>query len=293
MFDKLRKLLPGKAIVKVDGQKSKAIVDRNNVDSLIQFAIQSQAGLEQLKEVMKMKYEHEAREAKKKFHYEFCRLQADLPEIPKDKDVKNDRKELLYSYSSLPMIVKTIKPFTKQYGFSFGWSEESIKDGVKRIHNHITGYGHTESTYVDIPIMAPNRMTNSTQQMGSATTYGKRYSICNSLGIVSDEDDDGRSNDDKPATQNKSSKPPAVKEDPDLTSSTGKPYKGSVRQNLIEIIWKMYKEVGCKTKGEGRDLAGIPFDTDFTIPIERLDELREELEKRKKYDAEMEKKQNK
>jgi hypothetical protein len=39
----------------------------------------------------------------------------------------------------------------------------------------------------------PDKVTgqNAAQQMGSATTYAKRYALCSALGIVTGEDDDG------------------------------------------------------------------------------------------------------
>ncbi len=284
MFEKLKKLLTGGSIVKSGTERPTNITGSSNIDSLISLAVKSKAGLEQLQEVMKMKYEHEAREAKKKFHYEFCRLQAALPEIPKNKQVKNDRKELLYSYSSLSMTVKTIKPSMKEYGFSYSWSEEIVKDGVKRVHNHITGYGHTESTYVDIPIMDSGRMTNEIQQTGSATTYGKRYSLCNSLGIISDEDDDGRS-----AGKKKSESSPPKNITPEPVEELK--YKGLTRGDYITAIWGLCKENGCKKAGEARSTVGVPFDTDPTIPLERLHELKIELEVKIKADKDLEKEQ--
>jgi hypothetical protein len=51
--------------------------------------------------------------------------------------------------------------------------------------------GHSVSISYDLPM--PDKVTgqNAAQQMGSATTYAKRYALCSALGIVTGEDDDG------------------------------------------------------------------------------------------------------
>lgn len=168
------------------------VVSDNGVNPLIQMAIKSKAGVEELKELMKMKYEDDDREAKKEFHKHFCLMQSELPPIKKEKKVVINGRTI-YAYAPLETIVSQIKPLLKEYGFSYHWSEDSVNENTKRITCHITGHGHSESSHVDIPIMPASKMTNNIQQAGSASTYGKRYSLSGILGIMVDDDDDGRS----------------------------------------------------------------------------------------------------
>jgi hypothetical protein len=42
----------------------------------------------------------------------------------------------------------------------------------------------------DIPLPELIRGQNAAQQMGSATSYAKRYALCSALGIVTGDDDD-------------------------------------------------------------------------------------------------------
>ncbi len=67
----------------------------------------------------------------------------------------------------------------------------------------------------------------------------------------------------------------------------------TVRQEIVKLIWSLCREIGCKNAGEARELCGVPFDTDNTITIERLYELKSELEARKKNDADLEAKKAK
>ncbi len=170
----------------------------NDVNSLIQFAIENKSGVDQLKELMKMKYEHEARESKKIFHEQFCSMQAEFPVIQKRKVVKSKHGKELYKYAPIEDIILQIKTYLQKYGFSYHWSEESLStQNMKRIYCHITGHGHSESSYIDIPIMPKNDFVNSIQQIGSSTTYGKRYSLSDILGIMVEDDDDGRGSEPK------------------------------------------------------------------------------------------------
>jgi hypothetical protein len=177
----------GKAITK----KPKNQIEKpQGMEGLIQTAIKEKSGVDVMERLLKMKYEHEEREAAKLFHERFCDMQAELPVIQKTKTVENYSGEKMYSYAPLEKIVQEIKPYLKKHGFSYHWSEERIEAGMKRIHCHITGYGHSESAYVDLPIMSPSKVTNMVQQAGASITYGKRYSLIGILGIMADEDTD-------------------------------------------------------------------------------------------------------
>jgi len=175
------------------------------IDGLITMAIQSKASVENLKELMAMKYEHEAREAKKVFHQKFSELQSALPVIIKSKQVDTKTGKKMYKYAPLPDIQKQVNPVIFRHGFSYHWSESFEREKYVRIFFTLTGYGHSESSFIDIPIQSANDYVNSVQQAGSSNTYGKRYSMCNLLGIVADEDDDGGNVDKKPQQNN----PPA------------------------------------------------------------------------------------
>ena len=192
-------------------KKTKAVVPAqatmpavSGVDGLIQMAIQNNTGVEQLEKLMAMKYDHEAREAKKEFHKAFCNMQAEFPSIHKTKAVGN-----VYKYAPLESIIEQIKPYLKKYGFSYRWTEGlTEKENIKKVTCHLTGYGHEETAFCDLPIMSASTMTNSIQQSGSSSTYGKRYSLCGLLGIMVDDDDDGRGANAKQSTPAPTKAPP-------------------------------------------------------------------------------------
>ena len=175
---------------------------RNNVpvsafqsaDLLIQKFIESGVEVDKLEKLLKIKGDFEDKENKKIFQQKFAQMQSELPIIKKTKEVKNNAGTLMYSYAPLEQIVKQVGPTLKNHGFSFRWSEGlTEKDGFKRIYCTIMASGHEQKSFIDIPIMQATKTTNSAQQSGSSTSYGKRYSFCGALGImIDDDDDDGR-----------------------------------------------------------------------------------------------------
>lgn len=163
------------------------------IDSMIQQAIKSKAGVDNLEKLLNLKHEYEKRESEKMFHHAFSEMQGEFPVIPKTKVVKDNGGNQVYRYAALEDIVKAVQPVLRKYRFAYSWSEQlTDKEGYKRIICKISGYGHSESAHVDIPIMGATKMTNSAQQAGSSSTYGKRYSLVGILGIMTDDDDDAR-----------------------------------------------------------------------------------------------------
>ncbi len=183
-------------------KKAAALPATNSIEDMIELAIKSDAGVDKLEKIMEMKYEYDRRESVKLFHEKFGEMQFEMPAIKKTKQVSN-----AYKYAPLEDIVQQIKPILHKYGFTYRWTEglTEVKD-YKRITCRIAGHGHEETSFVDIPIMEATKMTNSAQQSGSSSTYGKRYSLCGVLGIMVDDDDDGQSIAPKGQPQNKTVK---------------------------------------------------------------------------------------
>ena len=151
--------------------------------------------IEILERFLKAKHEEEDRQAKKLFDENFSAMQKEYKPVERTKEVWNKTHDkVLYKFCPLEDILKVYAPIISAHGFSYRWSEESINEGKdKRIYCIVSGYGHEERGYVDIPILAGNDFTNSVQQRGVSTSYGKRYSFINAFGIIIDDEDDDAS----------------------------------------------------------------------------------------------------
>lgn len=97
-----------------------------------------------------------------------------------------------YKYLNLATLLKNIKPIFEKYDIAF--SQRVTFDG--------TGDGRQTLGTVETIIFDENEqqtvceypffVTGDPQQVGSAITYARRYSLTTVLGIFPDKDDDGR-----------------------------------------------------------------------------------------------------
>lgn len=169
--------------------KSEVAVSAN--DRLLEKVLDS-GNIEVLERFIALREKEETRQAKIAYDLNFAEMQKEYVPVQRSGEVKNkDKTKTLYKFCPLEDILKIYAPIIASHGFSFRWTEEHVSDTVKRIYCIVSGYGHEDRGYVDIPIQAGNDFTNSIQQRGVSTSYGKRYSFINAFGvIIEDEDDD-------------------------------------------------------------------------------------------------------
>lgn len=132
--------------------------------------------------------EWEADEARKAYNRAISDFQSRAPIIAKE-DEAHDR-----TYARMDRIWREIRPLLTSLGLSVTWQICELR-GEKSDLCHVEGQlrhrdGHGEKLVQDIPIPEIIRGQNKAQQMGSASTYARRYALCSSLGIVTGDDDD-------------------------------------------------------------------------------------------------------
>ena len=164
------------------------------LDSLYRIAVEKDFDADKMQKVIDIVNAERARQSREAFEANFAEMQRELPAIIKDKSAKDRNGKETYRYASLESVLKQVQAIVWKHGFSYSWRNETVADGATRVICSISGYGHTREAYFDIPILEASAWANAIQQMGSATSYGKRYSLCSALGItIQDEDDDGSS----------------------------------------------------------------------------------------------------
>lgn len=116
-------------------------------------------------------------------------VQAELPEVIKAETAKIEKKDgsghYKYSYADLAAVTRTILPRLGRYGLS--WiTKPTLLDGRFVLEYkllHISG--ESESGIYPLPDRG------NPQDIGSAITYARRYTLCSVTGIAPDDDDDG------------------------------------------------------------------------------------------------------
>jgi len=145
------------------------------------------------RELLAVRRDWEADEARKAFNVATSEFQRRAPIIPKDDAGQNSK------YAKLDRIWRTIRPILTPIGLSVTWQICELKDGnlchVEGKLSHRDGHHERITFDVPIPEVIKNRegrsVTNVAQQMGSAHTYAQRYATCSALGLITGEDDDG------------------------------------------------------------------------------------------------------
>lgn len=115
-------------------------------------------------------------------------------------------------YATLASVIDAVRPALSKHSISFTQHihERDGAIGVETILHH-PGGGELSSGIVWVPISKQDA-----HGLGSALTYGKRYSLALVTGIASEEDDDGNAAVSGQANpRQKSRKPPPPKPNPD------------------------------------------------------------------------------
>lgn len=119
----------------------------------------------------------------------FMQVLNEVPNFVTDETAQAGKKT--YKYLNLATILKTIKPVFEKHGLAF--SQRITFDNAGEARQVI---GTVETIIFDseeqmVACSYPFFVTGDPQQVGSAITYARRYSLYSVLGIFPDKDDDG------------------------------------------------------------------------------------------------------
>lgn len=119
----------------------------------------------------------------------FMKVLNEVPNFVTDATAQAGKRT--YKYLNLATILKTIKPVFEKHGLAF--SQRVTFDNTGEARQVI---GTVETIIFDdeeqmVACSYPFFVTGDPQQVGSAITYARRYSLYAVLGIFPDKDDDG------------------------------------------------------------------------------------------------------
>lgn len=166
--------------------EAKQPVAQSPAITLIQTALAAGHSPEHLRELLAVRRDWEADEARKAFNLAVSEFQRRCPIIEKA-DKAHDKM-----YARLDRIWRDIRPLIGELGLSVTWQVAELREGLYHVEGQLRHQqGHGEALRYDVPLPELIRGQNAAQQMGSASTYAKRYAMCAALGIVTGDDDDG------------------------------------------------------------------------------------------------------
>jgi len=162
--------------------------------TMLNMAVQQGASIESMRELMQLKREWEADEARKAYVSAMNQFKADPPEIFKDKNVSFDTSagKTEYNHASLANVTQSIGQSLAKHGLSHRWDVDQIEGGQIKVTCVITHeQGHSER----VPLQSgPDQSgkKNNIQAVGSTVSYLQRYTLLSATGLATKEmDDDG------------------------------------------------------------------------------------------------------
>lgn len=169
---------PERALAKVDGPMLPMI---ERLAALPDFDV---AKLEKLLDMQERILDRHAEAA---FNGAFAEMQAQIPTIAERGRTNMGR------YARLEDIIEVVRPILKAFGFSLSFSTQWPEKGTVRIVGILTHtQGHARQSEF-LTTADTSGAKNAVQALGSAVSYGRRYTTMDLLSIVSRElDDDGR-----------------------------------------------------------------------------------------------------
>jgi hypothetical protein len=172
-------------------QSSPSPMTALDVQVLIAQAIDKNVPVETMEKLLSMRMQLKAEWAKEQYHEALAAFQAEMPILKKTKIVMNkDGKTERYRYAPLDSIVTQLRSLIEKHGFSYR-IEAGIDGRVVNATCAVTHTaGHSESSSFAVPI-DPDAYMNEAQKYAAALTFAKRYAFCDSLGVLTgDQDDD-------------------------------------------------------------------------------------------------------
>lgn len=175
------------------------LADRNPAfatpNAMLMHALQSGAPMELIRDLLALRREEEAHQARKAFSSAKAAAFAELPAI-----VKTERADFetrgggrkSYDYEDLGKMLEMIRPVLGKHGLSVSWSTTATEGGgivVTCILEH--ELGHREQNSLPAP-RDDSGNKNFIQSMGSTISYLQRYTLKPALGLAASKDDDGK-----------------------------------------------------------------------------------------------------
>lgn len=134
----------------------------------------------------------QAKDAEKQFAAAFVALQSEMPAIQASKSVPDKYGNIKYKFAPYEMIMEIVRPLLEKHGFTLTFSMNISEGRVIQscTLTHVGGHSRTNQFMARIGSGPPG--SSDAQADGAASTYAKRFALCNALNIITEQDTDGK-----------------------------------------------------------------------------------------------------
>jgi hypothetical protein len=185
-----------------------AAVQPVSIEALLGAALAEGRSAEEVKQIHELMKDVQAHRALAAFNWAFVEFKRNCPPIPRTRRTKQyqritaDGRSVDGSYADLEGIEKVVGPALLDCGLSYRWIDTKVSEGQMVV---VCRLAHVDGHYEDspspaFPVGQATKGQSAPQASASVSTYACRYSLKNSLGLTTvDEDDDGRGENAEPA----------------------------------------------------------------------------------------------
>jgi hypothetical protein len=133
-----------------------------------------------------------AKDSERQFASAFVALQSEMPRIIADRQVPDKQGNVKFVFAAFEDIMKQVLPLLFKHGFTLTFSMDIKEDRVVQscTLTHTGGHSRTNQFMAKIGSGPPG--ASGAQADGAASTYAKRFALCNALNIIVERDTDGR-----------------------------------------------------------------------------------------------------
>jgi hypothetical protein len=134
----------------------------------------------------------DSKEAERAFAAAFVALQSEMPSVKAMSVIPDKQGNVRSRFASYEEIMSQVAPLLKKHGFTVTFSTDYKENRiVKTCTLQHTG-GHSRSNTFAARIGSGPPGSSEAQGDGAASTYAKRFALCDALNIVIDVDTDAR-----------------------------------------------------------------------------------------------------
>lgn len=142
--------------------------------------------------LVELKERLETRDAEKQFAQAFVAMQAEMPAIQKKVAVPNNDGSTRYKFAPYDQIMDVVSPILQRHGFATTFTMRYADGRVIQecTLQHIGGHKRTNQFMARIGSGPPK--SSEAQGDGAASSFAKRYALCDALALVIETDTDGK-----------------------------------------------------------------------------------------------------
>ena len=161
-------------------------------------ATNPEVDIEKMERLLQMHERILNRDAEVAFSADFAQMQAELPMITENGQIKDSQGNVRNHYALFEDINEAVRPILKAHGFGMTFRSNIGEGGVSVTGILMHRQGHREETTIKLPVDTSGSK-NAVQAIGSSVSYGKRYTMLALLNITTGgEDDDGEASGPRP-----------------------------------------------------------------------------------------------